>query len=78
MDLNRDGVVSFDEFMETCKNDENITRAMISMWYDWCGRRDIEISREIDGRPNDDGLFYVRRVKTDFHDCYSTSIVSFE
>ncbi|XP_060854409.1 Kv channel-interacting protein 1-like [Rhopalosiphum padi] len=31
MDLNRDGVVSFDEFMETCKNDENITRAMISM-----------------------------------------------
>lgn len=31
MDLNKDGVVSFDEFMETCKNDENIIRAMILM-----------------------------------------------
>ncbi|XP_078588872.1 Kv channel-interacting protein 4-like isoform X2 [Branchiostoma floridae x Branchiostoma japonicum] len=28
MDKNRDGVVTIDEFMETCKNDENITKSM--------------------------------------------------
>ena len=29
MDLNGDGVVSFDEFLETCMGDEHITRSII-------------------------------------------------
>lgn len=38
MDLNRDGVVTLDEFLECCRNDENISRSLsvfdTGFWHD--------------------------------------------